>query len=156
MNARAMPPRMRVASEEDLPAILDLIRQPDFNSVALDLRDAQAIWAKTASYPYYRTLIAEDRRGAVGTLAVIVIDQLGHMGQRIALVENVIVRADARGEGVGRAMLAEAGRMAREEGAYKLILATGMKRGDAHGFYETLGFERYGYSYGLPLKEALS
>ncbi|MBK8456902.1 MAG: GNAT family N-acetyltransferase [Phyllobacteriaceae bacterium] len=156
MNMHVRKPEVRIATEFDLPGILDLIRQPDFDSAALELDAAKEIWARMANYPSYRTLVAEDRRGIVGTLAIILIDHLGHMAARVALVENVIVRAEARDEGVGKALIAAAGRLAAEAGAYKMILATGMKRTGAHEFYEKLGFERYGYSYGLPLREALA
>lgn len=155
MNMHVKPMIVRMAREADLPSILDLIRQPDFNSSAVTLEEARTVWKKMADYPAYHTLVAEDDRGIIGTVAVILIDHLGHMATRIALVENVIVLAEARNLGVGKAMVAEAGRIATEAGAYKMILATGMKRAGAHQFYETLGFERYGYSYGLPLKEVM-
>lgn len=147
------PVAVRLAEEGDLPGILDLIRQPDFNSAAVTLEEAKQVWSKMASYPSYRTLVAEDESGVVGTLAVILIDHLGHLATKIALVENMIVREQFRNRGIGRLLVNEAGRIAAKDGAYKMILATGMKRAGAHQFYETLGFERYGYSYGLPLKE---
>lgn len=153
MTIPGRPVSVRLAQEEDLPAILDLIRQPDFNSAAITLDEAKAVWKQMDSYPSCRTLVAENEGGVVGTLALILIDHLGHMATKIALVENVIVRASARNGGVGKALVHEAGRLAAADGAYKMILATGMKRAGAHQFYETLGFERYGYSYGLPLKE---
>ncbi|MFZ1680652.1 MAG: GNAT family N-acetyltransferase [Rhizobiaceae bacterium] len=156
MSKSANPLRIRSATEDDLTTILALIGQPGFNATTLPLDEARIVWSRMASYPSYRTLLAEDHRGAVGSLAMILIDHLGHRGDRIALIENVVVHANARGEGVGRTMIAEAGRLAGEAGAYKMILATGIERAGAHEFYEKLGFERYGYSYGLPLKEVLS
>lgn len=153
MNMHVNQLKVRIADEADLPAILDLIRQPDFNSAAVTLEEAKSVWVKMAGYPAYHTLVAEHGNGVVGTLAVIIIDQLGHMATRIAVVENVIVLAAARNLGIGRAMIAEAGRIATQAGAYKMILATGMKRDGAHHFYETLGFEQYGVSYGLPLRK---
>lgn len=143
---------LRQAERADLPAILDLIRLPDFNSQALDLVDAEAHFDRIACYPDYRIYLAETQDGKpAGTVTLIVFDNLAHMGMKIALVENVIVAGNMRANGIGRMMMQHVADKATEAGAYKLILATGMRRKHAHAFYESLGFERYGYSFGLPL-----
>ena len=35
---------------------------------------------------------------------------------------------------------------------YKLMLSSNAKRGRAHAFYESLGFERHGYSFRVDLE----
>jgi predicted GNAT family acetyltransferase len=35
----------------------------------------------------------------------------------------------------------------REAGCYKMALSSNVKRAAAHAFYESLGFERHGYSF---------
>ena len=35
----------------------------------------------------------------------------------------------------------------RAKGCYKLVLSSNAKRERAHAFYESLGFERHGYSF---------
>jgi GNAT superfamily N-acetyltransferase len=44
-------------------------------------------------------------------------------------------------------MMDEAAAIARGKGCYKLILSSNLKREAAHAFYESLGFERHGYSF---------
>ncbi len=142
----------RQAGPEDAAALLRLIAQPDYNGAAMDEAGARAMLQRMATYPFYRAYLFEDRSGVAGMICLIIIDNLGHEGAPIALVENVIVASDRQGQGIGRAMIAEMGAVAEKHGAYKLILATSMMRGGAHAFYERLGFSRYGYSYGLPLQ----
>jgi GNAT superfamily N-acetyltransferase len=35
----------------------------------------------------------------------------------------------------------------REAGCYKMALSSNLERDAAHAFYDTLGFERHGYSF---------
>ncbi|OXT02089.1 hypothetical protein B7H23_03940 [Notoacmeibacter marinus] len=142
----------RQAGADDAAALLRLIGQPDYNGEAMDEAGARRVLDAMAAYPFYRAYLFEDALGVAGMVCLIVMDNLGHRGAPVALVENVIVAEDRQGQGLGRAMIAEMATLAERQGAYKLILATSMKREGAHGFYERLGFERYGYSYGLPLQ----
>jgi hypothetical protein len=41
----------------------------------------------------------------------------------------------------------------RLAGCYKLSLSSGLPRDGAHAFYDSLGFERHGYSYLIRLKK---
>lgn len=142
----------RQAGPDDATALLRLIGQPDYNGEAMDEATARHVLDAMADYPFYHAYLFEDASGIAGMVCLIVIDNLGHRGAPVALVENVIVAKDRQGQGIGRAMIAEMATLAERQGAYKLILATSMKRGGAHRFYEHLGFERYGYSYGLALQ----
>jgi GNAT superfamily N-acetyltransferase len=42
---------------------------------------------------------------------------------------------------------------ARFKGCYKVALSSNLKRERAHAFYESIGFERHGYSFLLRLEE---
>ena len=46
-------------------------------------------------------------------------------------------------------MMHEAARLAEARGCYKLALSSNVDAKPAHAFYESLGFERYGYSFRL-------
>ena len=41
--------------------------------------------------------------------------------------------------------------MAREAGCYKLVLSSNQKRARAHAFYESLGFQRHGFSFSIEI-----
>ena len=62
---------------------------------------------------------------------------------RKAWIEDVVVDAAARGRGVGEALVREALRIARAEGASRVMLTSHAGRRAAHRLYERMGFERY-------------
>ncbi len=80
-------------------------------------------------------------------------DNLAHLGAPSGVVEDVVVRAAERGRGVGKTMLQHAMAECRREGCYKLAVSANRKRTAAHGFYESLGFERHGYSFVVSLEK---
>ena len=54
--------------------------------------------------------------------------------------------------GIGQAMMRFRHRArAADKGCYKLVLSSNAKRERAHAFYESLGFERHGYSFRVDL-----
>jgi GNAT superfamily N-acetyltransferase len=55
-------------------------------------------------------------------------------------VKRMYVRPDARGSGVGRAILRALEDWARERGASALVLETGDDQPEAHGLYRDFGF----------------
>jgi GNAT superfamily N-acetyltransferase len=63
------------------------------------------------------------------------------------VIEDVAVRPEFQGRGVGRAMMEHARSECRRAGCYKMTLSSNLKRDGAHRFYDALGFERHGYSF---------
>ncbi len=51
-----------------------------------------------------------------------------------------MVSSDFRGQGAGTRLMAEAGRIARGHGCYKIVLTSNLSRWDAHDFYLRLGW----------------
>lgn len=142
---------IRQANAADLSDVLALYAQPGMNDArVLDLAQAQEIHAQFARYPSYRLFVAcatdaPDR--LLGSYALLVMHNLAHMGAPSAIAEDVVVDASHRGQGIGRQLMAHAVALAREAGCYKLALSSNRKREHAHAFYESLGFERHGYSF---------
>jgi ribosomal protein S18 acetylase RimI-like enzyme len=81
-------------------------------------------------------LIAEDDGHPVGFVFCI----LGDRGRKTAHVTDIYVRPDARGRGVGRALLAELVTPAREAGLEHVSLEVLIRNPDARRLYERLGF----------------
>ena len=97
-----------------------------------------------------RILIAENENGALGLLALHVFPALAYDGN-VALIMALVVTAQARGLGVGRALIDRADAVARSLDATRLLVTTHVRRADAHAFYERLGFEFTGRRYVRPL-----
>jgi len=144
---------IRKAAESDLPGILRLYAQPgldDGRMLALD--DASAIFRRMATYPRYQVYIATRGDAIIGTFALLVMDNLAHLGSPSAVVEDVVVDEASRGRGIGGAMMKFAMKVATECGCYKLTLSSNLRRSDAHAFYRSLGFEQHGISFLVKLR----
>ena len=145
---------IRAAQRADLPGVLALYAQPEFDGGAvLPLEEAEHIFARFARYPDYTLYVAEHDKQIVGTFALLIMDKIGHLGAPEAIVEDVVVDAALHGGGIGKAMMAFAADIARKKNCYKLVLSSNAKRVAAHEFYERLGFERHGYSFRLSFDE---
>lgn len=142
---------IREAVADDLPQVLALYAQPGLSDgQVLDIEQAREIHAQFARYPSYRLFVAcsdQTPQQVVGSYALLVMHNLAHMGTPSAVVEDVVVDASQRSQGIGRQMMAHAMAQAREAGCYKLALSSNQRRQRAHSFYESLGFERHGYSF---------
>ena len=146
---------IREAVATDIPAMLQLYAQPGYDDgQMLPVADARRQFEKAAQYPFYKFFVAIDDVAIVGTYAILVMDNIGHMGTPSALVESVAVDPLAQGRGIGQAMMGHAMQIAMERGCYKLALSSSIKRVRAHAFYEKLGYRRYGYSFGVDLQQA--
>lgn len=140
---------IRRATVADLAAIAALyessgVDEPGANDAAL----LEAAWLRMQTQtPTVAVLIAEVQGRPVGTLTAFVLPLLAHGGRPAALVEDVAVHPDMQGQGIGRALMDEAMRIAGDAGCYKLALSSNSKHSKAHAFYESLGYERHGVSF---------
>jgi GNAT superfamily N-acetyltransferase len=145
----------RLATVEDLPDVLRLYRDSGLEQdFSLTLADAEQWFQRIQQYPNYTLWVAtlkelDDRR--VGTFALLVMDNLVHHGSPSGIVEGVAVDPEFQGMGIGRQMMAFAMAQCQAAGCYKLSLSTNLRRKEAHLFYESLGFQKHGYSYSVEI-----
>jgi GNAT superfamily N-acetyltransferase len=139
---------MRPAVAGDLRQVLDLYAQPDFDAGnVLPLETARQLLDRFDDYPDYTLYVAERGGDIVGSFALLVMHNLGHLGAPSAILEDVVVAPALQGQGIGKAMIRFVLDLCRTKGCYKLTLASNAKRKRAHAFYESLGFERHGLSF---------
>jgi GNAT superfamily N-acetyltransferase len=145
---------IRPAAAADLEKVLALYAQPEFDAGdVLPLETAKRLWQRFADYPDYTLYVAERAADIVGSFALLVMHNLGHLGAPSAIVEDVVVAPAFQRHGIGKAMMQFALDRCREKGCYKLMLSSNAKREDAHAFYESLGFVRHGFSFRIDLAE---
>lgn len=144
---------IRAATEADLPAILELYAEFDQDPQGLPLEQARSLFQRLQRYPDYTIYVALKSGEIVGTFALLIADNLAHQGAPLGLVENVVVRPDRRRQGIGKEMMRFAMERCRARGCYKLSLSTNLKREAAHRFYESLGFQKHGFSFMVELEE---
>lgn len=136
----------REANRQDLPRILDLYARA-LDGRALKVDDAERLFERIQRYPDYRLHLAETDGRLAGTFALLIMDNLGECGTPSGIIEDVVVEPEYQRRGVGRAMMQHALAICRQKGCYKLMLSSNLARSGAHAFYESLGFEKHGFSF---------
>lgn len=86
-------------------------------------------------------VVAKQQGRIVGTCTLCLCPNLSWTGRPFAIIENVIVHPDFRGQGIGKAILQTATERAKAQGCYKVALMTGSKRAETLSFYEAAGFQ---------------
>jgi len=137
---------IRQAIDADLPDVIELLKDMDGED-GMTYEEALAIWQEMSKYPYYEVFVVEDNQRIIATCALIIIDNLGHNGAKLAVAESMIVRREYRGCGIGNKLMQFVMDKAKEENCYKLMLSSNKKRLKAHKFYEQLGFQQHGISF---------
>jgi GNAT superfamily N-acetyltransferase len=143
---------VRKVTSGDVSDVLALYAQPDIDDgQVLSLPEAMRILARFARYPDYTLYVAEQDGRIVGSFALLIVDNLGHLGAPSGIVEDVVVDPALHGRGIGQAMMQFVLERCREKRCYKVTLSSNAKRERAHAFYEQLGFERHGYSFRIEI-----
>jgi GNAT superfamily N-acetyltransferase len=130
----------------DIDRYVYLLQQLDAQH-SMTMKDAQTLYRKMDQYPYYKIFCLWSENKLLATYSLIILDNFGHGGLKIAIVENVVVAPDDQGSGIGTTMMHDAMRRATDQGCYKLMLSSDLKRQGAHAFYEHLGFQQHGLSF---------
>src|SRR5687768_2246554 len=134
---------VRRASMGDLDALLRLYEQLSPGDSGTDRTTSAAALEAILSASNVTLLVADEGQ-VTGTVTLVIVPNLTHGAKPWAQVENMVAGATVRGSGIGRQLIDECLRLAREAGCYKVQLQSGNQRrspeNDAHGFYEHLGF----------------
>ena len=100
------PVTIRVAEVADVSAVLRIYSQPALDAgEVLSSEAAAALLERFSSYPNYSLYVACVDGEVVGTFALLVMDNLGHLGRRSAIVEDVAVEPRYQGRGIGGQMM---------------------------------------------------
>lgn len=139
---------IRPAEARDLPAILafwnPIIRETTtiFSS---EERTEESLGAMIATRRAAgREMLVAEEGGLV--LGIATYDQFrGGLGYIHAMEHTVLLAPDARGRGVGRALMAAIEDHARARGAHTMVAAVDAANAGGIGFHEAIGFQRVGY-----------
>lgn len=91
-------------------------------------------------------LVAEAEGEVVGVTALSVMHAL-HRPAPVGRMSVLVVSEALRGRGIGRALVAAAETRLAERGCGLVEVTSNMRRTEAHGFYEGLGYERTSYRF---------
>lgn len=124
---------------------------PPLDPDSLDDPRYHAALATITADPNHRLIVAERGGEIVGTMQISFIPGLVRLGMTRGLLENVHIRADQRGTGLGTEMVTWAIERCREAGCGLVQLTSNKVRLDAHRFYERLGFVKSHEGFKLQL-----
>jgi phosphinothricin acetyltransferase len=140
-------PIIRPASEDDLPAVLDIYNEQVLNSTAtFDVEPrspaAQREWVKQFAPPY-ALLVAEQAGQVVAWGCLHPFG--GKPGYRFTTENSVYIRADCRGRRLGRLMLEALIEVAVANGFHTIIARIAGDNPASVRLHESLGFEHVGH-----------
>ena len=137
--------KVRNATENDIPQILELYQQLAMNpeeleSVREEPEFSQEVFREMSEREGYYLLVAEVDGVVVGTTVLAILPGLAHGISRWGVVEFMVVDETLRSQGIGQALIDHAAELAKEAGCYKIMLGSNKKRIDAHRFYRKAGY----------------
>ncbi len=132
--------KIRPATKDDLPLLLNLYRHLNTDDPILSEADATKILDELHNYDGSKILVGQIGLEIVSTCTLIVIPNLTRGGTSYALLENVVTHEQYRKRGLARAILQAAIDSAWQHGCYKVMLLTGSKEPGTFEFYEKVGF----------------
>ena len=104
--------------------------------------------------PAARIFIAEEAGSALGYIVCKLIERLETpftYAARVLHVDQISVQPSIHGRGVGRELMQEVERLAKEWGAERLQLDSWDFNVAAHGFFEHLGFQKFDFRFWKPM-----
>ena len=135
---------IRDADERDAPAIASLCGQLGYPT------PAEAVvprMDRLREHGQGRVIVAVFDSSPVGLATIHIRNMINHEAP-IGQLTLLVVDERARGQGVGRVLVAESEAWARARGCKRFVVTTALRRTDAHAFYEKLGYTHTGRRYG--------
>lgn len=129
----------RDAHLDDFDAIMGLYRQ--LHPADPPPLDGREVFTQILDSPALRLFVLEAEGAVVATTYLNLIPNLTRGVAPYAVIENVVVDADRRGKGLGKAIMASTLDVAWAAGCYKVMLMTGSRRPSTHAFYKRCGFD---------------
>ena len=131
--------KIREIEEDDLEngflETLDFLR----NASDLDKNKANEILKKIKQNPNHIIHVATDGEKIVGSTTLLIEQKFIHDGGLVGHIEDVVVRKDYEGKGIGIKLVTSLLERAKEKNCYKTILDC---KDDVKQFYERIGFKR--------------
>lgn len=146
--------RIEAAKRDDIPVLCDLLallfaQENEFSpDRAAQIRGLSAI----IDAPAAGVIFVARRGGHSIGMVNLLFSMSTALGARVAVLEDLVVAAEARGAGVGKALLAHAIDFARSAGCRRITLLTDHDNRRAQQLYSAHGFE---VSRMIPMRRAI-
>ena len=130
---------IRELRQEHLPGLARLYRQ--FWNEESSLERMRRKFEELEDDRRHITLCAVVNEAVVGAVTGVVCEELYGKCRPFLVMEDLIVDGGHRRWGIGRALMAEIEKRARESGCSQIQFITEVSRKDAIRFYESLGYD---------------
>jgi N-acetylglutamate synthase-like GNAT family acetyltransferase len=127
---------VRPARLDDAPALVSLLAELGYPT---DAGTLERRLAALVADPAVTVLVAERDGRVVGLASMHVMPLIERAP--LGRLSAIVVAADERRAGIGRALVERVESEARARGCERLELTSAERRADAHAFYRDLGFE---------------
>ena len=123
---------------KDIQGLLELYKEltPFENSLEKSIE----IYKDMLQDEQYLILVAKENNEVIGSVFGVCCKSLAVGGNPFLVVEDVIVKDNLRGKGIGRKLMKALDEFAKEKHCVYAILVSSDYRKKAHLFYENLGF----------------
>lgn len=133
---------VRKAEKTDINGLHEIMLEiSDYGIADKELGKRQIAEMAMDDRQYLMVAVDTETQQIVGSVYGIVFPDICDYGRPILLVENVAVRHDCQGRGIGRIMMDEIEAFAHSHNCHYEMLVSGLERVGAHKFYKRLEFE---------------
>ncbi len=137
------PLHVREAHLDDAPYVARLIELLGYPCSAKQMRTRLEHILPSADHVTFVALRSGRIVGMAGAFVSLIYEEDGLVGRLLALS----VDAEEQGQGIGAALVERAEQWMAQRGATMFMVNSGLQRGDAHRFYEHLGYTKKGFSF---------
>lgn len=127
------------ARAEDLESLAQLYEE--LSGQETDLCQIKENFKLMESNPNYVVLTAKENNLVVGSVMGIICLDLVYQCKPFMVIENVIVKKEWRGKGIGARLMKEMEQIGRKRECYYTMLVSGGQRKGAHQFYDAIGYD---------------
>jgi GNAT superfamily N-acetyltransferase len=139
---------IRPAISTDAPFLCELLEQLGYPASESEIPERLTA---VAAFPRAAAFVAANGYGEVVGLITGHIFPSIHHSAPVAWLTTLVVREDARGAGIGSALVNHVEKWAAENGAKTLSVTSGIQRTETHTFYETRNYKNTGLRFTKPL-----
>jgi GNAT superfamily N-acetyltransferase len=136
-------PAIREATRDDAAELSRLLTILGHPTTTEEIRARWAGWVAEGN----SALVVEAGARTLAGVATLHVTTVLHRPKPVGRITALVVDPSRRGEGLGGALVAAAETALAQAGCGLLEVTSNMRRGDAHAFYEHLGYERTSYRF---------
>jgi len=139
-----MKKMIALAGENDLPQLIELLNDLFTQDIEFvpDLKKQKAGLEAIVNNPEIGEILVLKGDGQILGMVSLLYSISTALGGKVAILEDMIIHQDYRQQGLGKELLSEAIRFAKERNCLRLTLLTDFNNDVAIQFYQQFGFKK--------------